>query len=275
MTLKVYADRFSQPCRAILIFCKINGIDFEEITIEVLKLQQFTPEYKEINPMSEVPAIVDGGFKLFESHAILIYLACTNPGVADHWYPADIFKRTKIHSLLDWHHSHLRRGASNSNNINRFLDVDFENDYLNDFILVAGLVYNTILAPLYGLPSNPRAVDEAKKILPKSLSILDDFWLQGSGQFLLGNSEPSIADLSLVCEIMQLEFLSEKDYLRILSPYKKVLQWIKDTKNATAPYFDEIHMTLFNAQKGIREHMLTQSVSSPEGGRKSEVYSEM
>ncbi|KAL7591297.1 hypothetical protein Lser_V15G33751 [Lactuca serriola] len=46
MTLKVYADRFSQPCRAILIFCKINGIDFEEITIEVLKLQQFTPEYK-------------------------------------------------------------------------------------------------------------------------------------------------------------------------------------------------------------------------------------
>ncbi|KAI3496479.1 hypothetical protein L1887_38843 [Cichorium endivia] len=191
--------------------------------------------------MSEVPAIVDGKFKLFESHAILIYLACAYPGVADHWYPVDIFKRAKIHSVLDWHHSNLRRGAT-------------------------GLVYNTILAPLNGLPSNPQASNEAKKILPKSLSVLEDYWLEGTGQFLLGNSEPSIADISLVCEIMQLEFLSEKDFRRLLSPYKKVLQWIEDTKNATAPYFDEVHMVLFGAQKGIREQMVTQSVSNPEGG---------
>ncbi|KAI3708904.1 hypothetical protein L2E82_38463 [Cichorium intybus] len=245
MTLKVYADRLSQPSRAVLIFCKINGIDFEEITVEFLKHQQFTPEYKEINPMSQVPAIVDGTFKLFESHAILIYLASAYPGVPDHWYPADVFKRAKIHSVLAWHHSYLRRGAT-------------------------GIVYHSIMAPLHGLTFDPQVPEQARKILPKSLSILEDYWLEGTGPFLFGNSEPSIADLSLVCEIMQLEFLSEKEYREILSPYKKVLKWIEDTKNATGPYFDEVHMALFNVQNEIRERMVKQSISSHKGGSESE-----
>ncbi|KAI7987235.1 Glutathione S-transferase T1 [Camellia lanceoleosa] len=99
------------PSRAVLIFCKLNGIDFEEITVDLIKRQHLSPEFKEINPMRQVPTIVDGDFKLFESHAILRYLACAFPGVADHWYPTDHIKRAKIDSVLDWHHSNLRHGA--------------------------------------------------------------------------------------------------------------------------------------------------------------------
>ena len=43
-----------------------------------------------------------------------------------------------------------------------------------------------------------------------SLSKIESVWLKGNGKFLLGSSQPSIADLSLVCEIMQLEVLGEK-----------------------------------------------------------------
>ncbi|KAK8703264.1 hypothetical protein V6N13_021586 [Hibiscus sabdariffa] len=110
MKLKVYADRMSQPARAVIIFCKLNGIDYEEVRVDISKLQHLTPEYSEINPMKQLPAIVDGRFKLFESHAILIYLACSYPGIPDHWYPADVCKRSEMHSVLDWHHSNLRRG---------------------------------------------------------------------------------------------------------------------------------------------------------------------
>ncbi|XP_076897768.1 glutathione S-transferase T1-like isoform X2 [Bidens hawaiensis] len=236
MALKVYVDRMSQPSRAVLIFCKVNGIDFEEILVDVLKNKQFSPEYKEINPMCQVPAIVDGRFKLFESHAILIYLSCAFPGVTSHWYPSDLFKRSKIHSVLDWHHSNLRRGT-------------------------VGLVFNSILAPLNGLPSNSQAAKEGEKLLIKSLSKLDDFWLK-DGRFLVGSLQPSIADISLVCEIMQLEFLSEADHDRILSPYKKVVKWMEDTKKATAPHFEEVHGILFKAQKKIRERMATESVKN-------------
>ncbi|CAH1451418.1 unnamed protein product [Lactuca virosa] len=226
MALKVYADRMSQPSRAVLIFCKINGIDFEEIRVDVLKNQQFSPEYKAINPMHQVPAIVDGRFKLFESHAILIYICSAFPGVASHWYPGDLSKRAKIHSVLDWHHSNLRRGS-------------------------AGLVFNTILAHNDSHHAYPQVVNQAEGILKKSLNTLETFWLK-DGRFLVGSSQPSIADISLVCEIMQLQLLSEKECERILSPFKKVVEWIEDTKKATAPHFDEVHEFLFKAQKRIR-----------------------
>lgn len=54
---------------------------------------------------------------------------------------------------------------------------------------------------------------------------------------------------------MCVQLLSEKDRERILSPYKKVLKWVEDTKLATAPYFDEVHEVLFNVQKEMREKL--------------------
>ncbi|XP_059444755.1 glutathione S-transferase T1 [Corylus avellana] len=223
MKLKVYADRLSQPSRAVIIFCKVNGIDFEEIRVDLSKRQQLASEFKEINPFQKVPAIVDGRFKLFESHAILIYLACSFPGVADHWYPADVSRKAKIHSVLDWHHSNLRQGA-------------------------AGLILNGVLAPVFGLPLDPQAASKSEKLVSLSLSKIESIWLKGNGRFLLGGFQPSIADLSLVCEILQLELLDEKDRSRILGPHKKVQQWIEDTRNATRPHFDEVHDILYKAK---------------------------
>ncbi|GKB07574.1 glutathione S-transferase T1-like protein [Tanacetum coccineum] len=114
-----------------------------------------------MNPLHQIPAIVDRGFKLSER------------------YPADIFKRAKIHSVLDWHHSNICRGP-------------------------AGLEFNTVIAPLYGMRHNPQLAIEAEKTLVRYLSKLENFWLK-DGQFLLGNSQPSTADISIACQVMQLE----------------------------------------------------------------------
>ncbi|XWS38375.1 hypothetical protein CRYUN_Cryun19dG0125800 [Craigia yunnanensis] len=250
MKLKVYADRMSQPTRAVIIFCKVNRIDYEEIKIEISKGQHLTPEFAEINPMKQLPSIVDGRFKLFESHAILIYLACAFPGVADHWYPADLFKRSKIHSLLDWHHSNLRRGA-------------------------ATYVVNTAIAPVLGRPLNPQAAAEAEELLSSSLSKIESIWLKGNGRFLLGGNQPSIADLSLVCEIMQLEVLDEKDRTRLLGPHKKVQQWIENTRNATQPHFDEVHKILMKVKEKLQNQRLKEANDVGGSGMKKLWHSRM
>ncbi|MCD7460879.1 Glutathione S-transferase theta-1 [Datura stramonium] len=250
MTLKLYVDRMSQPSRAVIIFCKLNGIDFEEVRIDISKRQQLSPEFKEVNPMRQVPAIIDGRFKLFESHAILRYLACAFPGIADHWYPADLYKRAKVDSVLDWHHSNLRRGA-------------------------AGYMFNTVLAPAFGLTLNPQAAAEAEKVLLASLAKIESVWLQKKGRFLLGSGQPSIADLSLVCEIMQLEVLDEKDHERIIGPYKRVLKWIDDTKNAMEPHFQEVHVILFKAKEKFHKQRYAVGSSIPQSSRKSDLHSKM
>ncbi|KAL7183005.1 hypothetical protein ACSBR1_041653 [Camellia fascicularis] len=250
MRLKLYVDRMSQPSRAVLIFCKVNGIDFEEIKVDLVKREHLNPEFKEINPMRQVPAIVDGRFKLFESHAILRYLACAFPGVADHWYPSDLFKSSKIESVLDWHHSNLRRGA-------------------------VIYVLNTTLAPVLGLQLNPQAAAEGEKLLLASLAKIESIWLKGNGRFLLGSSQPSVADLSLVCEIMQLELLEEKDRDRILNPYKKVQQWIEDTKRATRPHFEEMHGILFKVKAKLQKQQLLGANNATNSSIKTSLQSKM
>ncbi|KAM0913067.1 hypothetical protein ACQ4PT_012423 [Festuca glaucescens] len=221
--LKVYADRLSQPSRALIIFCRVNRIDFEEVTVDLVKAQHLTPEFKKINPMGQVPAIVDGRFKLFESHAILRYLATVFPGVPDHWYPTDLFTRAKIESILDWHHSNLRRGA-------------------------ATFVLHTVLGPFFGLTPNPESAKVAEKLLVRSLKTIESVWLKGNAKFLNGNPQPSIADLSLVCEITQLELVGDERRNRILGPREKIRTWMGNVKKATSPHFEDAHELIFKVK---------------------------
>lgn len=57
------------------------GIEYNPHTISIVKGEQFTPEFIAINPNSKIPAITDPNgpdgkpFNLFESGAILVYLA--------------------------------------------------------------------------------------------------------------------------------------------------------------------------------------------------------
>jgi len=230
--LKVYADRLSQPSRATIIFCKANRIDFDEVTVDLSKGQNRAPDFTKINPMRQVPAIVDGRFRLFESHAILRYLATVFPGVPDHWYPADLFTRAKIESILDWHHSNLRRGA-------------------------ATYVLHTALGPSLGLTPNPETAKEGEKLLLRSLRTIETVWLKGDAKFLNGNPQPSIADLSLVCEITQLEAVGDERRNRILEPHPKVRAWMENVKKATTPHFDEVHQLIYElkAQLSSAAHL--------------------
>lgn len=51
------------------------GIPYEYISLNISAGENRKPEYLAINPMGKVPAILDGNLKLWESGAILLYLA--------------------------------------------------------------------------------------------------------------------------------------------------------------------------------------------------------
>ncbi len=51
------------------------GVPYKLHPIDISKGMQHTPEYLRVNPNNKIPAIVDEGVAIFESAAILIYLA--------------------------------------------------------------------------------------------------------------------------------------------------------------------------------------------------------
>ena len=72
--IKLYGDSFS---RAVIIkwYLEELQLPYEFVLVELKKEQHLQPSYVAINPFSKVPAIDDNGFILWESGAILTYLA--------------------------------------------------------------------------------------------------------------------------------------------------------------------------------------------------------
>ena len=70
-------------------FCLMNKLPHTVKEVNVMMLEQYNEEFKKVNPNGKVPAILDSGFNLYESHTILRYLA-TSKGCPDHWYPKDL-----------------------------------------------------------------------------------------------------------------------------------------------------------------------------------------
>ena len=72
--LKLYGATFS---RASIVqwYLEELGIPYEFVKLDMQAGEHRQPAFLEINPMGKVPAIVDGDLKLWESGAILVYLA--------------------------------------------------------------------------------------------------------------------------------------------------------------------------------------------------------
>lgn len=72
--LKFYFNGSPNPTK-IALFLEEAGIAFEPMPIDTRKGDQFSPAFLKVNPNGKVPAIIDGDVTVFDSNAILLYLA--------------------------------------------------------------------------------------------------------------------------------------------------------------------------------------------------------
>ncbi len=72
--LKLYGGQFS---RASIVqwYLEELGIPYEYVLLDMQAGEHKQPDFLTINPVGKVPVIVDGAFTLWESGAILLYLA--------------------------------------------------------------------------------------------------------------------------------------------------------------------------------------------------------
>ena len=72
--IKFYFSGAPNPLKVALFF-EEAGLAYEPIPVDTRKGEQHTPAFLKINPNSKVPVIVDGDATVFDSNAILLYLA--------------------------------------------------------------------------------------------------------------------------------------------------------------------------------------------------------
>lgn len=72
--IKFYFHPSPNPAKVALLLEEL-GVAYDAVPVDTRKGEQFTPEFLAINPNGKTPAMTDGDAKLFDSTAILMYLA--------------------------------------------------------------------------------------------------------------------------------------------------------------------------------------------------------
>jgi GST-like protein len=72
--LKFYYNGSPNPTK-VALFLEEAGLPYEPVAVDTRKGDQFNSAFLAVNPNSKVPAIDDGGTIVFDSNAILLYLA--------------------------------------------------------------------------------------------------------------------------------------------------------------------------------------------------------
>jgi glutathione S-transferase len=98
--LKIWGRVNSVNVKKVLWAMEELGVKYERIDAGMEHGVVKTPEYQKMNPNSLVPTIDDDGFVLWESHAIVRYLAAKH-GAGTLW-PADLKQRADSDRWMDW-----------------------------------------------------------------------------------------------------------------------------------------------------------------------------
>ena len=98
--LLIYGRATSSNVQAVMWAVAEMGIEHERIDVGGVFGGNRTPDFLEMNPMGRVPVIKTGDMTLFESQAILRYLAAKHG--SDALWPSDPERRAPVDQWMEW-----------------------------------------------------------------------------------------------------------------------------------------------------------------------------
>ncbi|MBS0338067.1 MAG: glutathione S-transferase family protein [Proteobacteria bacterium] len=98
--LKVWGRANSSNLKKVTWLCEEIGLPYNRVDAGMAFGVVNTPEYRKLNPNGLVPTIEDEGFVLWESNAIVRYLAAKH--AAGTLWPTDLKVRADADRWMDW-----------------------------------------------------------------------------------------------------------------------------------------------------------------------------
>jgi glutathione S-transferase len=102
--MKLYLFPPSTRVLAIVALKNHLGLDCEIKLIDLGRGDQLAPEYLALNPNKKMPTLTDGEFVLWESNAILFYMAAKRPESG--LWPSDLCGQADVLRWLAWESAH-------------------------------------------------------------------------------------------------------------------------------------------------------------------------
>jgi glutathione S-transferase len=102
--VKLYVFPPSTRVLGIVALKNHLALDCEIQSIDLGRGDQLTPEYLALNPNKKMPTLEDDGFVLWESNAILFYMAAKHPDSG--LWPSDLRCQADVLRWLAWNSAH-------------------------------------------------------------------------------------------------------------------------------------------------------------------------
>jgi glutathione S-transferase len=219
--MRLYIFPPSARVLAILALKDYLDIECEIVSIDLSKGDQRTPEYAARNPNQKMPMLEDNDFVLWESNAILFYLANNKPRSG--LWPSNAKRQADVLRWLAWESAHW------------------------DAESIGMVVYETVSKSVLGLgPPDPSFVTRGQQNFARFAAVLNESlrrraWLAGDA---LTIADFSVAGLVPSAERMQLpvknfpEIARWYDALAALPAWRRALE----AKNASMAAWQASHV---------------------------------
>lgn len=149
------------------------GLPVEEVFVDLMKGAQMDPDYLALSPTGRTPTLVDGDFVLWESTAIMNYLASQKPNTL---WPDSPKARADIMRWQSWHLQHWGPQACEP------------------------LIFERLVKPFINMgPPDAAAVEKGLQAFAKEARVLDHHLATRS--HLVGN-DVTVADFSVVSPLV-------------------------------------------------------------------------
>jgi len=189
--LIIYGSEVSSPSNKVRFMANLAGVEYEYRSIHLAKGEARTPEFMKKHPAGKVPVIDDNGFVLFESNAILKYLARK---YRPELYPSGIEEQALVDQWMDFVSAHVGQA-------------------------MAKITFNRLLAPLREIEVDQRSLDEGVKFMHRFLPPVENFLEASEDSYFFGRAI-SIVDVNLLATLDPAEAAGVD-----LSPYEKLSRW--------------------------------------------------
>jgi glutathione S-transferase len=85
--IKLYRHALSGHSHRVELFLSLLGLDYSLVDVDLMNGEHKSDEFLKLNPFGQVPVLEDNGVIIYDSNAILVYLAQKYDD--GHWLPDD------------------------------------------------------------------------------------------------------------------------------------------------------------------------------------------